>query len=178
MPPADGRGGDSRRAPRELIALALVLLGLRVAVTLWEDRHPPMPQDHVRWVPLPEAESVARTTGKPVLYDFSAEWCGPCQAMKREVFAQPARANRIDAMVVPVPVVDRAREEGRNPDRVDSLQRAFQVTGFPTLVVYSPETGRHASLDGYRGADATMSWLGRSAFEVRSAAGVPLVPGH
>jgi protein-disulfide isomerase-like protein with CxxC motif len=78
--------------------------------------------------------------------------------------------------VVPVALVDRQQEEGRNPPVVDSLQRAFKVDGFPTLVVWSPESGRSVSRSGYSGADETLRWIAQSVVEVRMAAAVPIVP--
>jgi thiol:disulfide interchange protein len=110
------------------------------------------------------------------MYEFSADWCGPCQMMRHDVFAQRTPASRLQAMVVPVALVDRQQEEGRNPPVVDSLQRAFKVDGFPTLVVWSPESGRSVSRSGYSGADETLRWIAQSVVEVRMAAAVPIVP--
>lgn len=41
MPPTETRIGDSRRDPLVLIAVAVLLLLLRVGVTMWEHAHPP-----------------------------------------------------------------------------------------------------------------------------------------
>jgi hypothetical protein len=41
MPPTETRVGDTRRDPAPLLALAVVLLLLRVGVTVWEHAHPP-----------------------------------------------------------------------------------------------------------------------------------------
>lgn len=45
MPPADTPRGDTCRDPRALIAVAVLLLMLRVGVSVWEERHPPRPPD-------------------------------------------------------------------------------------------------------------------------------------
>ncbi len=159
MPPIEARPGDTRRDPLPLLVLAALLLLLRIGVTVWEQRHPPAAAERLHWVPLERAEALARSSNRPVLYAFSAEWCGPCRVMAREVFASERHATRLATLTVPVHVVDRVKEEGRNPAAVDSLQRAFGVRGFPTLVLYWPRSGRHVSQDGYRGADRVLAWV-------------------
>ncbi len=165
MPPADAAplSGPSRALPRLLLAAAALLLLARVALGVWDATHTPETVDRVAWVGLAQAEAEARRSGRPVLYDFSAEWCGPCQAMQAEVFADPALAQAIERQFVPVRVTDRQREDGRNPAEVDSLQRAYGITGFPTLVVAVPGRARFESTSGYRGRDATVQWLTQAA---------------
>jgi hypothetical protein len=67
----------------------------------------------------------------------------------------------ISERFIPVRIIDRRHEDGRNSAAVDSLQTAYEVQGFPTLVVYYPKTGRHPSLGGYQGMFKTASFLER-----------------
>jgi thiol:disulfide interchange protein DsbD len=108
--------------------------------------------------------SEARQAKKPILYDFTADWCAPCQAMKREVFADAAAARQIETLFVPVRVLDRQREEGRNPPEVDSLQQRFHIDSFPTLVVAWPDSGQPTILSGYRGKAMTIQQLSQAVF--------------
>lgn len=118
------------------------------------------------WVAVADAESRAKQAGKPILYDFNAAWCGPCRALKADVFANAALAQQLESHVVPVSVVDRYREDGRNAPEVDALQQRFGIEAFPTLVVLSPTTGKFEKNEGYGGPDETMAWIARAAASV------------
>jgi len=160
MPPAEPRpSGSTRRTPVLLLGAALVLLVARVGTGLYEERHPPRVPELIRWRPIEGAVAEARQARKPLLYDFTADWCAPCQMMQREVFADRQAAERIEAMFVPVRVLDRRQEEGRNPAEVDSLQRRFGVTSFPTLVVVPADGGEPTVLVGYQGPGRTIQAL-------------------
>jgi thiol:disulfide interchange protein len=112
-----------------------------------------------QWTTYDAAMDESRRTGKPVMLDFNAEWCGPCQAMKRNVFDDAARGQAVRAMVIPVSITDRSREEGHNPAQTDELQARYQVDAFPTLVVFSPATGRMQQTKGFGYGDATLQWI-------------------
>ena len=161
MPPAEPAppAGSTRARPAALLVAAALLLVARVVVGLYEERHPPSMPDLVGWQPIEGAEARARAERRAVLYDFTADWCPPCQAMQREVFGDPQSAREIEHVFVPVRVLDRQREEGRNSAIVDSLQRRFRVGAFPTLVVVLPGGGDPVVMAGYEGAHATMQGL-------------------
>ena len=61
---------------------------------------------------------------KPVLVDFSAEWCGPCKMMA-PVLQQVAREMGDDSRILKVDV-----------DRNPAAARAYNVMGVPTLIIF------------------------------------------
>ena len=170
MPPDEralATGRSTRSVPRALLIVAVVLLAARVASAVWEHAHPPVAQDLVRWRPLAVAETEALAAKRPILYDFSAAWCGPCQTMEAEVFRNEAGAKRINDQMIATRVVDRSREDGHNPPEIDALQRRFEVSAFPTLVLYDPRTKKHQSIVGYPGRDELLKDLSKKVTRLK-----------
>jgi hypothetical protein len=125
--------------------VALVLLAGRVALGIFEERHPPEKPDLVSW-----------------------DWCPPCQQMRHEVFADQRGADALSHLVVPVRVLDRQREDGHNSAVVDSLQRAHAVSAFPTLVIVDADGKSLGQLEGYPGVQGVLSWAGTTSMKGRT----------
>ena len=84
----------------------------------------------------------ARTGQKLLLLDFSgSDWCGWCKKLDAEVFSTAAFQEYAASNLVCV-LVDFPRGKKLEPTlqaRNERLMRHFQVQGFPTILLFSPE---------------------------------------
>jgi thiol:disulfide interchange protein len=119
------------------------------------------------WTSYEAAMAESKRTGKPVMIDFSADWCGPCQRLRAEVFDDVALARQVQNVIIPVSIVDRVRERGFNGEEAEHLQNEYNADAFPTLIVVSARTGLMMRTQGYAGPHATVAWIRESARLVR-----------
>ena len=122
------------------------------------------PATSLRWRSILAGEEEALASGKPVLYFFTADWCPPCDVLKRTLFRDEDVIELVEKQFVPIAVVDRELEDGVNLPEVEALGFRFLVTGLPTLVVARARGGPAVSQEGAQGTEPTMVFL-RGAFK-------------
>lgn len=103
---------------------------------------------------LTQARELAMQEHKPMLVLATADWCAPCQSLKRGALSDPGVAQLILDRTIPVYL-----EDGTNRDEIASLG----VQSYPTTLILD-EHGQVASVFsgaiGARGyADAILSGL-------------------
>ena len=117
------------------------------------------PQSLVKWRAITAGEAEAKKSGKPALYFFTAEWCGPCHLLEEQVFRVPEVAAQVEKDFVPIVVQDRARETGKNVPEMLALADRYGLRGFPTLVVSRPNLAANVTLEGWEGRGAAVEFL-------------------
>lgn len=164
MAPTDVINRNSQRSvPLWLFALVVALIAGRLALrqSPGEPSQPKKGASLVKWVPAADATRLAQQSGRPIMYEFTADWCPPCRRMDAQVFQNPTVADRINRGFIPVRITDRRREEGKNAPEVARLQNLYNVSGFPTVVFVDANGGLKKRMVGYGG---------RAAFEQQLAA--------
>lgn len=153
------REGSQSKLPPILLAIVAAAVVLRVVTGLASRPKPEAGAGLVRWVSQEKAAASARSASRPVLYDFTAAWCMPCHRLDTEGWNDPEIAALVNASYEPARIVDREREDGRNPEPVEELQRRYSVSAFPTLIVASPDGLLIARHEGYGGKDRLRRFL-------------------
>lgn len=105
-----------------------------------------------------DAIAQAKSSGKLVVVDFFATWCGPCKLMDRETFAD-AKIQQWLAQFVPLKIdVDQQRQ----------LAERYEIEVLPTTMVLDANGKRLAGEVGYLDADQYLSVLARATNHVDS----------
>lgn len=81
------------------------------------------------------AVEAANARGVPMLVDFSANWCGPCQVLEVEVFSSDVVAQTAETSYVPVRV-DLSNTSTDTPER--KIATRYNVRGIPALLIINP----------------------------------------
>jgi len=112
----------------------------------------PAPADAIGWrTDLPAALAESQKTGKPVLVDFSASWCPPCQVMKHEVWPDARVAQAISAGYIPV-LLDADSAEARQPGE------RYGVQVIPTILILDGQ-GKVVRQAHYMGVNELLKFL-------------------
>lgn len=108
------------------------------------------PQSSIEWrTDLDSALAESRRTRKPILVDFSADWCPPCIAMKHDVWPHPDVEHALTTSYVPLLI---------DVDRNGAVADRYDVRGIPTVLVLDGE-GRVVRRATFLTASAMVDFL-------------------
>lgn len=108
------------------------------------------------WTSYAEAEKAAEVSERPIMVDFTADWCGACKELEAEVFHAPDVMARLKDELILVKVdFDRDTPENRQ------LIERFDVSGLPRVAFVSPagQFLRGVSFDGKVGVENFLNRL-------------------
>ena len=107
---------------------------------------------------------------RPILLQFTADWCGPCQHMKKTTFADEHVASQLEQEWVPVKI-DLTDQSDRE---AGAVAQAFNVVGIPTYIALSPTGEPIDQLTGSSDAEAFTNWLDQAQSKMANTNGAPV----
>lgn len=141
--------GSQTRIPAVLLWILAAAVVLRIVTAIADRGKRDEGAGLVRWQARESALALSSAWKRPVLYDFTAAWCPPCHRLDKEGWADQRIAAGVGQAFVPTRIVDRQREDGKNPPDIEALQQRYKIDVFPTLIVADASGREIARMPGY-----------------------------
>ena len=163
------RSGSQSKLPRVLFWFFAAALVFRIlTVVAAREKKGDAGAGLISWRPQGTVAAAAVSERKPLLYDFTAAWCQPCHLLDTEGWGDASVASLVNGSFLPARVVDREREDGKNPAAIAELQRRYSVRAFPTLIVADADGREIGRFEGYGGKEKLVRFLEGSLGKARA----------
>ena len=138
------------------IILLVFVLGL-LTFQMFSKRKAPTPAAFQGGITLADATAASAGDGKVVFVVAHADWCGPCQNLKRGALSDPAVSSWLEANTHPVSL-DVTTISDSTPQWVKEAATSLGISGIPAMVLM--RDGKVVSRKvGSMGADDLLAWL-------------------
>jgi thiol:disulfide interchange protein len=104
----------------------------------------------------PEAVARARRERRPMVLDFTAEWCGACKELDRDTYSDAGVKAALQRFV-------RVKVDATNDEdaEVDAIKSRYRVIGLPTIVLLDSSGKEQGRFTEFVGPDQLVSVLSR-----------------
>ncbi|MCF8276474.1 MAG: thioredoxin family protein [Flavobacteriales bacterium] len=92
-----------------------------------------------------EALKLSAETGKPILLEAHASWCGVCKKMASTTMTDGLVVETVNANYISL---NMDMEKGEGP----ALKERYAISGYPTMLVINPDGTVKKTIKGYVGA--------------------------
>jgi len=154
---------QSKSVPSRVIRLPVLLIALAmlgaVAVTTWNRQSSNSAylehESIIAWqTDYQEALDQSQASGKPVVALFTADWCPPCQSLKKSTLNNPQVAQTMEADFVPLYM-----DMTKTTSPVHEQASRLGVQGIPTMVIMDDRGNMIKSMSGVPDPSWMMNWL-------------------
>ena len=107
----------------------------------------------VKWISLEEAQNFTLAQSKPILIDFTADWCGWCKVMDKKTFSDESVATYMNEKFYTVKLdYDSTEKLNFFGEQLTAreLGEKYRVSGLPTILLLSSDSKKSKKLVGYK----------------------------